>query len=90
MKPCRNQNMPPHRPPVSGQSGGQSAPTPMAAAPVHRYAHPIRTARPTQRSSTEETLSLHIGDPFPTVGPAGRTAAPDGAGSALTGQGADF
>ena len=57
MKPCRNQNMPPHRPPVSGQSGGQSAPTPMAAAPVHRYAHPIRTARPAQRSSTEETLS---------------------------------
>ena len=57
MKPCRNQNMPPHRPPVSGQSGGQSAPTPMAAAPVHRYTHPIRTVRPAQRSSTEETLS---------------------------------
>ncbi|MCI8681051.1 MAG: hypothetical protein HFF81_09740 [Oscillospiraceae bacterium] len=57
MKPCRNQNMPPHRPPVSGQSGGQSAPTPMAAAPVHRYTHPIRTARPAQRSAMEETLS---------------------------------
>ena len=57
MKPCRNQNMPPHRPPVSGQSGGQSTPTPMAAAPVHRYTHPIRTARPAQRSAMEETLS---------------------------------
>lgn len=53
MKPCRKQNMPPRRP--AGQSSGQSVP--LSAAPVHRYAHPIPTARPAQRSSTEETLS---------------------------------
>ena len=29
----------------------------MAAAPVHRYTPPIRTARPAQRSAMEETLS---------------------------------
>lgn len=58
MKPCRNQNMPPRRPPAAGQSGGQSARTPLSAAPVHRYSHPIRTARPARRSSMEETLSF--------------------------------
>lgn len=51
MKHCRKQNMPPRRP------IGQSSDVPLAAAPVHRYAHPIPTARTNQRSSTEETLS---------------------------------
>ena len=55
MKPCRNQNMPPRRPPAANR--GQSAPTPMASAPVHRYTHPIRTARPARSSSAEETLA---------------------------------
>lgn len=57
MKPCRNPNMPPRRQTAAGQSGGQSAPPPVGPTPVHRYTHPIRTARPAQRSSTEELLS---------------------------------
>lgn len=49
MKPCRKQNIPAHR------SAPPAVQTPET--PVHRYVHPIRTARPAQRSSAEEMLS---------------------------------
>ena len=55
MKPCRKQNTPAHRQPASGSSG-PAAPAALDT-PVHRYTHPIRTARPAQRSTTEELLS---------------------------------
>ena len=35
----------------------QSPPTPFQSAAVHRYVHPIRTARPAARPTTEELLS---------------------------------
>ena len=59
MKPWRNQNMnmPSRRQAESGHSSGPSGSAPLAATPVHRYSHPIRTARPPQRISTEELLS---------------------------------
>ena len=58
MKPCRKQNTPARRQPASGSSGpGVPAVTAALDTPVHRYAHPIRIARPAQRSTTEELLS---------------------------------
>ena len=57
MKPCRNPNMQPRRQTAAGQNAGQSAQAPVGPTPVHRYTHPIRIARPAQRSSTEELLS---------------------------------
>lgn len=53
MKPCRKQNPPaPRQPGSSGNSAAAALDT-----PVRRYTHPIRTTRPTQRSTTEELLS---------------------------------
>ena len=72
----------PERRPVRPNPDGRRAGTPLYPP------HPHRTAGPAQLHGGNALL--HIGDPFPTVRPAGRTAAPDGAGSALTGQGADF
>ena len=58
MKPCRKQNTPDRRQPASGSSGpGVPAVTAALDTPVHRYVHPIRIARPAQRSTTEELLS---------------------------------
>lgn len=60
MKPCRKQTTPA---PAYRQTGTGSAPQPGTAqpaaleTPVRRYTHPIRTARPAQRSTTEELLS---------------------------------
>ena len=57
MKPCRKQNTPVYRQTGTGTSP-QSGPAPTALeTPVRRYTHPIRTARPAQRSTTEELLS---------------------------------
>lgn len=56
MKPCRKQNMPAHRQTPSEPSTSRMAQS-VPETPVHRYVHPIRTTRPTRRSSTEEMLS---------------------------------
>lgn len=53
MKPCHKQNRNHRRPPEARR---ESAPPPREAA-VHRYVHPIRTARPVSQPSAEELLS---------------------------------
>lgn len=55
MKPCRKQNIPARRSAPPAQPAPPAVQTPET--PVHRYVHPIRTARPAQRSSAEEMLS---------------------------------
>ena len=54
MKPCRKQN---HT--NRAASVQRTAPSSKAASQVavHRYVHPIRTARPAVRSQTEELLA---------------------------------
>lgn len=55
MKPCRKSNQSPRRP-----AAAQSQPaerTPPQDAALHRYAHPIRTARPMAQPPVEEILA---------------------------------
>ena len=52
MRPCHKQNRNHRRPPEIRR---ESAPPPREAA-VHRYVHPIRTARPAARPGVEELL----------------------------------
>ena len=76
MKPCRKQNIPARRSAPPAQPAPPAVQTPET--PIHRYVHPIRTARPAQRSSAEEMLSYNSGDPLPAVGAARGADAPDG------------
>ena len=59
MKPCHKPKASTRRPPRLSQTAARPAPSGCALSqpPVHRYVHPIRTARPAQRSSAEEMLS---------------------------------
>ena len=54
MKPCRKQNQTKRRP-VQPPEVARSVSGPPPA--LHRYVHPIRTARPAARSPLEEVLS---------------------------------
>ena len=53
MKPSRNKNQHPPRPPPARQTAANR----LAETPVHRYIHPIRTVRPYQCTTTEDLLS---------------------------------
>ena len=53
MKSCRKQHQSTRR---QSPDSGRSVPGPPPAA-LHRYVHPIRTARPAARSPLEEVLS---------------------------------
>ena len=55
MKPCRKQQQSTRRPAQTPDSA-RSVPDPPPAA-LHRYVHPIRTARPAAQPPLEETLS---------------------------------
>ncbi|MDE7219211.1 MAG: hypothetical protein K2O45_06285 [Oscillospiraceae bacterium] len=59
MKPCHKQKPSARRPSRPSQTAARPASSGHAASqpPVHRYVHPIRTARPMPRSSVEELLS---------------------------------
>lgn len=56
MKPCHKSNQSPRR---SGAAQSQPAERtlPTQDAVLHRYVHPIRTARPAMQSPTEEILA---------------------------------
>ena len=65
MKPCHKQNLNsrrPAEPPRAAAAPGDPAPrtapqgSPPSEAAVHRYVHPIRTARPAARPGVEELL----------------------------------
>ncbi|MBD5161563.1 MAG: hypothetical protein HDT14_06025 [Oscillibacter sp.] len=56
MKPCHKSNQPPRRPPAAQSQPMERASPPQDAA-LHRYAHPIRTARPAAQPSVEEILA---------------------------------
>lgn len=55
MKPCRKQNQGLRQPP--GPVHQTAAPSASDPPRVHRYVHPIRTARPASRSPEEELLT---------------------------------
>ena len=65
MKPCHNQRLSTRSPSRPNRMPVQAAPVsrstlsarPASQTPVHRYIHPIRTARPVQRSGVEELLA---------------------------------
>lgn len=54
MKPCHKSNQSPRRPPAAQSQPAERTPQ---DAVLHRYVHPIRTARPTMQSPTEEILA---------------------------------
>ena len=57
MKACRKQNSSDRQAQASGLAGARASagprPPAAAAAPVHRYVHPIRTAPPARRTAEE-------------------------------------
>ena len=59
MKPCHKQKTSARRPPRPSQTAARSAPSGRAVSQpaVHRYVHPIRTARPAPCGCAEDLLA---------------------------------